>query len=47
MFAAHGFSMSLPAAVALRAALRRTDALTGLERDLLREWLDRIANTAG
>ncbi|MER7927850.1 MULTISPECIES: TetR/AcrR family transcriptional regulator [unclassified Streptomyces] len=33
----------VPAAVALRAALRRTDVLTDGELSLLREWLDRIA----
>ncbi|WP_262705392.1 MULTISPECIES: TetR/AcrR family transcriptional regulator [Streptomyces] len=32
------------AAVTLRAALPRTDALTAPERGLLREWLDRIAD---
>jgi hypothetical protein len=31
------------AAVALRAALADTDAVTSGERGLLREWLDRIA----
>ncbi|ASQ97656.1 TetR/AcrR family transcriptional regulator [Streptomyces sp. 11-1-2] len=35
------------AAVTLRAALPRTDALTASERGLLREWLDRIADPAG
>ncbi|MEU1945437.1 TetR/AcrR family transcriptional regulator [Streptomyces sp. NPDC020125] len=34
------------AAVTLRAALPRTDALTASERGLLREWLDRIADPA-
>ncbi|MCD9590654.1 TetR/AcrR family transcriptional regulator [Streptomyces sp. 8ZJF_21] len=34
------------AAVTLRAALPRTDALTVPERNLLREWLDRIADPA-
>lgn len=34
------------AAVALRAVLPQTTALTDLERALLREWLDRIANPA-
>ncbi|GAA1302058.1 TetR/AcrR family transcriptional regulator [Streptomyces javensis] len=34
------------AAVTLRAALPRTDALTASERGLLREWLDRIADSA-
>ncbi|WP_026925272.1 TetR/AcrR family transcriptional regulator [Glycomyces arizonensis] len=33
------------AAVALRAALPRTDALTDAERGLLRQWLDRIADS--
>ncbi|MFJ9037546.1 TetR/AcrR family transcriptional regulator [Streptomyces sp. NPDC102406] len=33
------------AAVALRAALPGTTALTGAEQTLLREWLDRIART--
>ncbi|MCT2583455.1 TetR/AcrR family transcriptional regulator [Actinophytocola gossypii] len=32
-----------PAAVALRAVLPDTDALTTRERDLMSEWLDRIA----
>jgi hypothetical protein len=32
-------------AVALRAALPRTSALTSAERALLTEWLDRIATT--
>ena len=31
------------AAVALRAVLPQTTALTAREQDLLREWLDRIA----
>ncbi|MER8153725.1 helix-turn-helix domain-containing protein [Streptomyces sp. NPDC094472] len=35
------------AAVTLRAALPRTDALTAPERGLLREWLDRIADPVG
>ncbi|MFF7344639.1 TetR/AcrR family transcriptional regulator [Streptomyces antimycoticus] len=35
------------AAVTLRAALPRTDALTASERGLLREWLDRIADPSG
>ena len=34
------------AAVALRAALPETTALTDPERTLMREWLDRITNTA-
>ena len=34
------------AAVALRAVLPRTSALTAAELGLLREWLDRIADTA-
>ncbi|MEV5610917.1 TetR/AcrR family transcriptional regulator [Streptomyces sp. NPDC052225] len=32
------------AAVAMRAALPRTEALSGPERGLMREWLDRIAD---
>ncbi|MEE4595883.1 TetR/AcrR family transcriptional regulator [Streptomyces sp. DSM 41524] len=35
------------AAVTLRAALPRADALTAAERGLLREWLDRIADPDG
>jgi AcrR family transcriptional regulator len=34
------------AAVALRAVLAQTDALTPSERDLMRDWLDRIAEKA-
>ena len=34
------------AAVTLRAALPRTDALTASESALMREWLDRIAGRA-
>jgi hypothetical protein len=34
------------AAVALRAVLPRTTALTEQEQGLLREWLDRIADPA-
>lgn len=34
----------VPAAVALRAVLQRTDVLTDGELSLLREWLDRIAH---
>lgn len=35
----------VPAAVALRAVLQRTDVLTDGELSLLREWLDRIARS--
>ena len=34
------------AAIALRAVLPQTPALTAAERSLLREWLDRIADPA-
>ncbi|HWC79258.1 MAG TPA: TetR/AcrR family transcriptional regulator [Pseudonocardiaceae bacterium] len=40
---ARGDAGPVGAAVALRAVLRRTDALTAPEQTLLAEWLDRIA----